>query len=302
MTSLTTLSLMLAACGGGGGDVNSTPAPTPAPTPTYQTLDTLSGEQVLDAANVNVSRWAGNGSSSVIHTPGAGISITYSEKAGTYVLVAPEGYSVTLSEANRDTTLSNTMRKWYGSSSATATDVVIVNKASVNNVVLSYTMYGTWDHTVRADELIASRQNIFVSGIRTQKDDVPKVGAAQYQTMVAGTVLADGTTYVLTPSSDGLPGGTANFSVNFASGTVATALNLNSWSPQTGQARNFGSFSGTGTLEAGGSGFSGNLSGSTGAGAFAGALFGPKGVEMGYSWFANGTDYSASGVVVGRKR
>ncbi|WP_157080959.1 transferrin-binding protein-like solute binding protein [Novosphingobium naphthalenivorans] len=289
----------LSACGGGGG-VNSTPAPTPAAT--YATLDQLSGTQTFETASINVPVFRGNSSSATGYKAGSAVRVDYDASAGAYMLTSPEGYSVAMTQANYDSALSNNVRSVYGKSDSTAGDNVWLWRLMVKNVRLSYTMFGTWRHVPAGSVITALRDNLFVGGVQTQKSDIPKSGTASYDTYVGGSVMSDDTTYTLSDPNTGTSESSATFSLNFGTGSVNTTLNLAGTSYQTGVSRNFGSFTGTGSLDSGGPGFSGTLAGSNATGAFTGSLFGPQGAEMGYVWYAAGSGFEGSGIVAGIKK
>lgn len=292
---------LLSACGGGGGGVNSTPTPPPA-TVSYKTLDELSGNQTFQTAGVSLSQVTGANGPAKDYKFGSGIVLAYDAAADSYTLTSPDGYSVTMSQANLDPS-SNSDNSNYVKISGLTEDRVTLGRRQVNGVRLNYTMFGSWSHTGDVnDRMGTGRTDLAFGGVPTQASDVPKSGTASYDTFVGGTIISENKPYLLNDQAGGTSHSSATFSINFATGAVDTALNLRGAPPGGGAFTEFGRFTGTGTLNSGGPGFSGALTGADANGAFSGALFGPQGKEMGYAWYLLGSTLEGRGIVVGIKK
>jgi C-lobe and N-lobe beta barrels of Tf-binding protein B len=144
-------------------------------------------------------------------------------------------------------------------------------------IKLMYLNFGSWSHT----NLTSGDKNeyYFLYGFPTASSSMPRTGTASYTTFVTGNSVRTGA-YAGTWQV----GGNANFSANFAKGTVNTQLNLTRIDPAGNSV--IGSFAGTGSIYAA-SQFTGNLTSSVPsfyAGSFAGGFFGPGAAEMGYGF------------------
>ena len=292
---------LLSACGGGSGGVNSTPTPPPA-SASYKTLDQLSGSPTFQTAGVSLPVAAGANGPAKDYKFGAGIVLAYDAAADSYTLTSPDGYSVTMTEANLDPS-STPDNSNYVKNNGLTEDRVTLGRRQVNGVRLNYTMFGSWAHTGDVNDRVGTgRTNLAFGGVPTQASDVPKSGTANYDTFVGGTIINENTPYLLNDQASGASQSSATFSINFATGAVDTTLNLGGAPLGGGAFTDFGKFTGTGTLDSGGPGFSGALAGANANGAFAGALFGPQGKEMGFAWYLLGATLEGRGIVVGLKR
>jgi hypothetical protein len=151
-----------------------------------------------------------------------------------------------------------------------------VQTSAYNGIQLSYLSFGSWSH---ANSQTGERTlTYFVFGYPTAVSDMPRSGTASYKTLVSGNIRD------IRPTVDGATeygvGGTATFTANFGSGTVATDLTL----VRSDQV-SLGSYSGTGTISA--NQFSGTFSSTDPyfqSGAFMGGFYGPGAQEMGYAF------------------
>ena len=291
--ALFALSLPLAACGGGSGAMGGGVVSTPPPT--YSKLANLSGNQTFQAATIH---YFGPGQSSNFSSQkyGSGVTISYTASSDSYTLTAPDGTTDIVSSSGSSPPVHVTpppgTKIFYGPAGAFS-----IATPSVNGVALSYVAIADWEHMQNAIQ----SEYFGVYGVPTVASDMPKSGTATYQTSINGGVFPGNVSpYSLQSQS------TATFSANFANGTVATTLNLVGTASFSPSNLNLGSFSGTGTIDAGGPGFSGTLASAasnpyTGSGAFSGAFFGPQATEMGYAWYLSGGNFTAQGTVVGKK-
>jgi hypothetical protein len=88
---------------------------------------------------------------------------------------------------------------------------------------------------------------------------------------------------------------TGSFNVDFASGDIATALNLIGETAGITTTTDFGSFNGTGAITSGAD-FEGDFGPDS---AFYGAFFGPGAEEIGYSFFIESDEIDVTGTVSG---
>ncbi|EQA96751.1 hypothetical protein FHS51_003649 [Sphingobium wenxiniae] len=281
--------------------MNGTPTP-PLPSVTYRTLDELSGNQTFKTAGVSLPATTGNGGAAKTYKFGSGIALAYDAAADSYTLTSPEGYSVTMTQAELDPSSSQDSSTYFKRADPTE-DRVLLARRQVNGVRLNYTMFGSWTHIAdTSDPGGTQRTDLAFGGVPTQASDVPKSGTANYDTFVGGTIISNNRPYMLNDQASSASYSSATFSINFETGAVDTALNLKGSPPGGGAFTDFGKFTGSGTLDSGGPGFSGALAGADTSGAFAGALFGPQGKEMGYAWYLLGSTFEGRGIVVGAKK
>jgi len=161
----------------------------------------------------------------------------------------------------------------------------------VNSIPLSYTLMGDWHF----DD--GQTTYLIVGGVPTVASDMPKSGTANY-----AVAVANGATLDSTGSYDLVMGGsTGTFSTNFATGAISTSLHIVGKEDFAGTIKDFGTLTGTGTIGASSPEFTGALSQGAGTGSFSGSFFGPQALEMGYSWYFQGTGFNSVGMVAGRK-
>jgi len=291
-----TLGLLLSGCGGGG--VGSTPPP-----PTYTKLADLQGNQTFQSAGMHFKSIIGDQfTDHSVQKYGAGVTIAYNAAADSYTLTAPDGTTDTFSSST-STPPSGYSPQPHQLALFKNDAVLGIETPLVNGVALNYTALASWSH-FNVNE--SSYYNAIL-GVPTIASDMPRSGTANYQTNVIGSAFLNSSSYDLSAAS------TATFSADFAAGTVATTLRLagTPFTPTPMSAArppvDFSSYSGTGTIAAGGPAFSGTLAHTPDnpiplTGEFAGAFFGPQAKEMGYSFYLfSGGGLSIQGAVVGTK-
>lgn len=284
------LAALLSACGG-GGSVGSAPPPPSITTYFYTTATAINN---ADFALGSVSASHGVNHSSPQTMPlGSGVAISYVRSSDTYRLSLPDGSATTFAPADRRADPGPGVQGWT-KISGTQTDNFYLTHSP--GITLQYTLLGDWESFNTASG--AYRNSVFLTGQTTQAGDMPKAGAATYQGSISGSVQTTpgSMPYRISTSSD------SALSANFATGTISTSLQLAGQQLGDGSAsRDFGTFSGTGTITSASSAFNGTMTGPDGSGAFAGAFFGPAATEMGYVWEITGSDFRAMGQVSGKK-
>ncbi len=163
--------------------------------------------------------------------------------------------------------------------------VLELHVPSIDGVPLSYTRFGTYaEVNLNIFNINSSSINpllAFTFGQPTESSAMP-TGDATYNVDLLGTVVVpDGTNTAYYTLGDGH--GSAEFSVNFTSGDILTAIQLGA------DGRDFGSLTGTGSIVSSGPAFNGTLTGDA-TGAFTGSFFGPDAAEMGYVFQGQGND------------
>lgn len=167
----------------------------------------------------------------------------------------------------------------------------------VNGVPLSYTLMGIWHQDY--GQVI----DVMVGGVPTQAGNLPTSGSAIYQAaVVSGAALTSGAGNSPVISYDlGSGGSTATFSADFGPGTVQTTIGLRGMDSK-GATNDLGTLTGDGTISATAPTFAGTLSQAGGSGAFSGAFLGPQAAEMGYGFYFESADFTAIGLVAGKKK
>ncbi|TGX43403.1 hypothetical protein E5A74_09615 [Sphingomonas naasensis] len=168
------------------------------------------------------------------------------------------------------------------------------------NLALTNVSYANWwrgDSTTGAKRITTS-----VFGYPTVATDMPATGTQAYTSTVVGK-LVDVTAGVTTVSR---VGGTVTVSVNFSTGLVDLAFNLNRTPEAGGATTAFGAFTAQGAIPTKQNLFSGSFTGSTTlSGTLTGGFFGSQGKEIGIAFAANGTigggNQRLVGVIVGKK-
>lgn len=305
--SISAMTLLLAGCGDSGGGVASTPVP-PA---SYTKIVDMTGNRAFQTAGVTYTTNASGISNGATNLYGSGVTINYAAASDSYTVTAPGGATQTFGPAElqpTDPSAPNVAQ--YVKVNGTTRDQLTFVATKIGGVPLSYTLAGTWGTIDTSNNTGTYR--LAVGGSPTLTSDVPKAGTASYAIGIGGTAVETppgsfpfaGTPYSLSGNSFG------TFSANFASGTVQTSLTLagtGGLSAVPGSPpplKNFGSFTGTGTLTSGGPGFSGTLSGAItqAGGSFSGLFLGPQASEVGFGYVLEGPYFSAAGGVTGVKQ
>jgi hypothetical protein len=304
----------LAGCGDSGGGVVSTPVPVALfPLNAANTFQTITGTLAY-TGTVGPQTVVNSGGNAVASANGvngrdATVTFSYDPSSSSYT-VTGGGSTASFSAANATTatgyasafaatsgTVSNTLLL-YGNATPTA-------PATEAPVQLTYTSFGFFTHTDSTSQQTSN--TYFLFGQPTGSTAMPTTGTATYTTTLSASMLQYGTV----ASQLSRLGGTASFSADFASGSVSTAIDL-----QTAGGFALGSFSGTGTISS--DQFKGSLTSTDSqflGGGFAGGFNGPTAREMGYTFWVNlhnpdpyagaaiaPSNTAISGVVVGAKK
>lgn len=173
----------------------------------------------------------------------------------------------------------------------------VTNNANLALTNVSYANWWRGDSTTGAKRITTS-----VFGYQTVLSDMPKTGTQAYTSSVAGR-LVDVTGGVTTISRIG---GTVTVSVNFSTGQVDLAFNLNRTPEGGGATTAYTTFNAQAGIASGQNQFQGSITGSTTlAGTLTGSFFGSQGKEIGISFAGSGTVGGGNqrfvGVVVGKK-
>lgn len=308
------LGLMLAACGGAGGGIASTPtpspvpapAPAPAPGPTYKTLAQLTGDHTYQTAGITTSfgpppPFALGLLNSNSLDFANGINIVFNAADNTYTITDAQGSHITFTSAEIIATdpATNAVRYRINFNTGPLSQADFTRFVPrVDGVPLSYTLMGIWLPGY------SQTYDLIVGGIPTQAGDLPKSGSANYKAAVVfGYALTNGPDPISQPviSYNLVDGGsTATFLANFSADTVQTTIGLIG-KDSMGSIKDFGTLTGDGTISSTDPTFSGTLAQAGDSGAFSGTLLGPQAAEMGYGWYFDSPDFTAVGLVAGKK-
>jgi hypothetical protein len=254
----------------------------------------MRGDRTFQTAGVRNAVTVSGVGSVTTNRLGSGVTVQYTASSDSYRLTAPDGTTATFTPADLDRSQSSLpVLAAYGHTIGGVEDDFVIATPSVGGVALSYTVIGSWVHSTNP-----STATIYaaVGGVPTLASDMPRTGSASYNGALSGTVIQSGEAFGVDTGSS------ATFSADFAALTVQTSFALSARSLTSGTTRNFGSFSGIGTIMPASPSFSGTLTGSAANGGFSGAFFGPAAKEMGYGWGIDAGTFTAVGTVVGIKR
>lgn len=292
------MGVALAGCGGGSGSSSSggvVSAPPPTTAASYTKIVDMSGDRTFQTAGLQYSIVPSGFANGFAQTPGSGVTVAYLSASDSYRLTAPDGVSVTFSPADTiapPASLPNTLQ-WSKASGANRDTFTLTVPTIGSGVALSYMLLGSWIHTEGSNSVV----RLAVGGQPTIASDMPRTGSATYTVVAGGAAQQNGTSYTLSGNSS------ATFAANFATNSISTSLTLGGTTSSLGATVTpFGTFNGSGTISASGSGFTGTLSGGGATGLFSGVFFGPQALEVGYDWFLSNGNLSAVGVVAGIKQ
>jgi hypothetical protein len=319
----------LASCSGGG---NSSPTPTPTPTssatPTPTPTATYTAFPLTAAAEFSTL----NATTNYTGDPAAGavtLGVTATETFTSRVKLAATtdltNGTFVMDEASEEsrftgtsvtTTAAPTVTEFVYRSVSTATGAAAGNFSQLevlNNIgastvvtsdsflksltVLSYANWWRGDSTTGQKRLTYS-----IWGYPTLSYDMLTTGTATYTARIVGRAVSvnNNTTTIVRV------GGTANVSVNFATGLVSTTMNLTTL-PSGGAETPYVILNAQGAIPIGQNQFSGSVTAGSGiVGTITGAFYGSKGVNLGIVFGAagsiNGIDTRVVGEVVGVKQ
>ena len=318
--SLAALSLALAGCGG-GNDMPGNPAPTPSPSPTSSPTPTPTGSPTPtptdspsptptptataygavglgvtgnatfeSATSQSVSGGAAGSFGELEANPFAnGTSIAWNAASETYTFTRDDGVSVSI-DADDIIGINPSGGSIYRKEDGTKTHIISISGIGpVDGVKLTYHVISNWQVIDTAAGNITNQAQVW--GLKTET--MPTTGTASYD--LKGGINATG--------FDGSRGwnfrenSTGSFDVDFASGDIATVLNLVGETSGTTTTKDFGAFNGTGAITSGAE-FAGDFGPDS---AFYGAFFGPVADEIGYSLFISTDDIDITGTVSGFK-
>lgn len=305
------LSAGLAACGGGGG-VGSTPAPPPAPTPTPPAsfpssanadLITLNqSENFTNDAAVGTASYptfSGNGTSSTSAGP---VQVSYDAATRTYTLTSG-ARSQAFAPGNIDTAQSSGAATVYTKTSGTTTDTLTLTKPGTTGpLTYKYVGAAVWQRTVTGATTVSGSFDAAAYGVETPDAAVPRVGGAQYDVVLLGTVARPDTLYALS--------GQGALTVNFLNGAVSGssfANGVRETNAQNGFPGRSGEWRFTGALAAATNAITGTMdlyynTTDPMSGPAAGRLYGPAADEVGLAFRgAAGDGASVVGLMLGRK-
>ena len=328
--SLAALSLALAGCGG-GNDMPGNPAPTPSPSPTGSPTPPPTGSPTPtptgsptptptdspsptptptptataygavglgvtgnatfeSATSQSVSGGAAGSFGELEANPFAnGTSIAWNAASETYTFTRDDGVSVSI-DADDIIGINPSGGSIYRKEDGTKTHIISISGIGpVDGVKLTYHVISNWQVIDTAASNITNQAQVW--GLKTET--MPATGTASYD--VDGGINAT--------AFDGSQGwnlrrnSTGSFDVDFASGDIATVLNLVGDVGSGSVTKDFGTFNGTGAITSGAE-FAGDFGPDS---AFYGAFFGPAANEIGYSLFISTDDVDITGTVSGFK-
>lgn len=305
ISSLTVLSLMLAACGGGGGDnVASLPAP-----PAGQGNATLTDLRVSQdftsyyaQANYNLSRDTGAATEKGgVQAP---TEVRYNAATQSYTLIATMMGTTIFRPADQitDTPATAGYRKIAGN---TQEDFVLAKPGAGNpTLALTYASYGAWQKIADNGANLDVSTAFFTYGLATSPASMPKTGSATYQTVIDGQYGDATGVYTLSGSS--------GFAANFATGAVRFDMSPVGRNVVDGRTKAFGNLELNGTINTPNQFYKGNEFEAASdiraeySATLHGFFYGPGAAEMGgaflmHQGLGNPTVGMGSGAVVGRK-
>jgi hypothetical protein len=258
------------------------PAPTPAPTPTpaskaplaVQTISaiqiTVKHEYAASGVNAGKPQFQGN-------MARATSSVKYDAATETYTVRDTGSTAITSSFGPGQRTATGTDFNTYSrtASGTTETFKVLNPGATVTGVPLTYVQYGHWRRIKPGGGNFgntAQNDTYLVFGTKTARGDVPISGSANYSTYLDGTYVDSAKSYDVD--------GTGTVTVNFGSGTLALGATMTG-TPTTGSAINFGTLSGSGTVNANQSSFTASATNTPYTMSVNGFFFGPDAAEVG---------------------
>jgi hypothetical protein len=315
--------LALASCSGSDDpDPTPTPTPTGSVTPTPTASPTYTAFPLAGAAEFATI----NSSTSYTGDPAGAVTLGVAATDASFTRVrlatsnAISTATYVINEAGEESRFVNANVTVQPAPSATefvfrTTDTATAGKFAqlefLNNTIpsqvtsntalqLTNVSYANWwrgDSTTGTKRITTS-----VFGYQTAVTDLPTTGTQAYTSTVAGRVV-DVTGGVTTVSR---LGGTVTVSVNFSTGQIDLAFNLNRTPEGGGATTAYGTFAAQGSLPTKQTLFNGSF---TGGGALSGTLtggfFGSQGKEIGISFAGTGTvgggNQRLVGVVVGKK-
>ncbi len=271
--------------------------------PRYAPFTSLTAARKLEAAGLRYTFGPLPGGGFGFSATGAeplrsGVQARYDAATGAVSYTSPDGMSVTFTAADEVAGQSRPEARLFNKANpAGGVFGGSLSTPFVGGVALDYTRFGTFYSTGTPAGLDG---HAFVLGTATRPWDLPRRGTASYATMIGGTAFTAGT-----PAPLQLTGSSASFSINFASNSIATNLNLIGIPAAGGAAIALDTLSGTGSIGSARPGFSGQFTGTgTVGGTFSGAFFGPGAAEFGYDFLVGGTNgagrqFTAIGGVAG---
>jgi len=291
----------LSACGGssGGGSMVSTPAPTPTPTNTsltnLQSTETFEGRGAINSFTLNAVTGSVNTSGGTrINGP---VQVTFNASNNSYTIQNSER-SLTFGNADRVAAASTAVLTAYEKEVGTVSDsFLLFNPGPANTqLALTYTSYGAWQTITTGTSTLGVNTTFFVFGVKTAPSSLPTTGTASYQGIVDGQFAGSAGVFAL--------GGTSNVSANFGSGTISFSTAVTGQNILTAANKNFGTITGTGTINASGASFQAATAGNSGNGysfSMLGQFFGPGAAEVGASFQILGADGVGNGAIVAKK-
>lgn len=316
--SAAALTLLLSACDGGGDDPAPTPSPSPSPSPsptaspTYSAFPVAAATEFFAASATTTYTGDFGAGTAVLGAAGTDVRSDRTRLAISNVLSTGTWVVREASEESRFVTANNTVPPATGvtefvfRTDDTATAGKFSQAEFLNNTYpatvttdtglnLGRVSYSSW---WRGDSTAGQKRfSYFTWGYATAFSDVPTTGTATYTARVVGRrVLTSGITRL---------GGTATFTVNFATGLVNATLDVTVIGAG-GAETPLGTFTGAGAIPVGTNQFNGSFSGASPAGGtYVGGFYGSQGAEIGVNFALVGTilgtDTRAVGAVVGRK-
>lgn len=280
--------LFLAACGGGGGSdgaVNSVLAPPTTAQGDSQSFSAVAARQPASGAPTG--------------TAFGTVSVRYNPTANTYT-VADAGTGTTSVFLNADQRETTGGFARFATTANGGDDSLVLLRATANpTFTLTYTNYGLWSQRGTGTGA-ATVTRAFLFGQQTSYGEVPRTGSASYDGIADGYWTSGGTRYRLS-------GSTGSILANFATGEIATAMNVRG-AVDTGSAQpsgptaTLGAVAGRGSITGGTNLFTGTLAGGGYSGGFEGAFFGPAAAEAGMSFHLSGgaAGDGVVGVLVGK--
>ncbi|TCM34487.1 transferrin-binding protein-like solute binding protein [Novosphingobium sp. ST904] len=302
MTSLTALSLLLAACGG-GGDVNSTPTPTPAPTPTPTPTPTAKNDDLIgplvsenftnDAilGKISVSTKTG----SATHSAGkTALTIAYNAANQSYTLT-DGSVSQAFRQADIDPAQSNAAVTTYKLTAKSTTDFLTLSKTGSGAGQTRYVGAGFWQRVTEGKSSVDGRFDAFAYGVKTAAADMPRTGAASYDVKLLGVSASNINIHTLA--------GSGRLDADFATGAIHANVPFSMTESETGLTGYGSILIANAMMKSGTNGFAGILGTTTnyetGTSTFQGSFYGPGAAEVGATFSSAYADEATVGVVLG---
>ena len=226
--------------------------------------------------------------------PATGTKVEFLGDAG-YRLTRNDGQTVSFNDSNIVSSSGDAYHtQWRVTSGGIQNDVVLtkISTAAPGAFALTYHVIGTWVQVNTTNPADMRTQEFFIFGNKTQT--LPS-GSATYKLDQGIGLTGHDRTFT---AYNFQPNSTGTLEAAFGSGSITTTLHLIGKDEVTSATKDFGNFTGTGSITSGAD-FGGTFAA---GGQFFGSFFGPNAEEVGYTMFLDTSAMEAVGTVSGVKQ